>query len=116
MVKRFNTTMANCRCDGKDLVSILIFLAPFIGEANNNGISNGISKFFLAYFLSCNGLFAYKSLLYLDAVDDTSVVIKSCLEAIQGLLRSYAKNEFMRDLVCDHKSLFQRTVETEQSF
>lgn len=80
---------------------LFLFLAACTLETNNNDISKGMAKLVLAYFLSRNARISYKSALYLDAVHDSWVRIKSQPEVTKWVLRSYAKNEFIQDLVRD---------------
>lgn len=74
--------MANRRSDGSDRISVLTLLAAFKREANNNGISEGMGKLVLPYFLTGYAHTSYKSALHVDAMDSSTVGIKSWLEAI----------------------------------
>ncbi len=112
----FQTTQADLKLDGADPISILTFLAAFKEKADPNRISEVSAKLVLRYCMAGKAKMAFSAALHVNAVDSLSMGIRTWPEAVQWLLRTYAKDSYIQRAVQDLRALRQKDGETETNF
>ena len=76
--------------DGSDPISVLAFLANFCQECNNNAVTEGAAELLSKHFPRGRARDAFISTLKVGS-EGSSQGLRSYPEAVQGLLRNYAK-------------------------
>ena len=110
--KRMGVIM-KIKFDGTDPIIVHKFLAKFKETADSNGISEGAAGLILPNLLSGKASIAYTASQHADAVHEDSGDIRSYADAIQWMLRTYAKDRYIQEAVNKIGDTRQKTGESE---
>ena len=107
LVHIFNVSLGDHKFDGSDPISVLAFLANFCEECNNNADPEGAAKLLLKHFVRERARDVFISTLNIGS-EGSSQGLRSYPEAVQWLLRNYAKDTYIHDAVTELRDLTQK--------
>lgn len=113
--KRMGTSIPT-KFNGSDPISVLKFLAQFKKAADQNSISEGGARLVLPSFLAGKAALAYGASLQADAVNTDNGGNSTYCDAVQWLLRTYAKDRFIHQAVQGIREIRQKVGETEMEY